>query len=100
LRYDLPVVVLVLNDNGFGFIKWEQQAKGFENFGLEYGNPDFVRYAESYGARGMRVHPGDSLSELLRRAFAMKTTVLIECPIDYSKNYETFSKELSRIACD
>jgi acetolactate synthase-1/2/3 large subunit len=100
LRYNLPVVILLLNDNGFGFIKWEQQAKGFENFGLEYNNPDFVKYAESYGAKGMRMNKGDSLSELLRRAFASKTAVLIECAIDYSVNYETFSKELSRIACD
>ena len=100
LRYNIPVVTLLLNDNGFGFIKWEQQAKGFVNFGLEYKNPDFVKYAESYGAKGMRVQKGRSLSELLRRAFELKTTVLIECSIDYSMNFETFSKDLSRIVCD
>jgi len=100
LRYKLPVVILLLNDNGFGFIKWEQQAKGFENFGLEYNNPDFVKYAESYGAKGMRMNKGDSLPDLLKQAFALKTVVLIECPIDYSANYETFSKELSKIACE
>ena len=100
LRYKIPVVVLVLNDNAFGFIKWEQQAKGFQNFGLEYSNPDFVKYAESYGAVGMKVKEGDDLSEHLRKAFALKTVVLIECPIDYSLNYETFSKELGDIACE
>ena len=100
LRYDIPVVVLLLNDNGYGFIKWEQQAKGFQNFGLEYGNPDFVKYAESYGAVGMRVNEGDSLPELLRKAFDRKTVVLIECPIDYSVNFETFSKELANMECD
>jgi acetolactate synthase-1/2/3 large subunit len=100
LRYNVAVVVLLLNDNAYGFIKWEQQAKGFQNFGLEYGNPDFVKYAESYGAVGMRVKEGDSLPDLLRKAFDRKTVVLVECPIDYSLNYETFSKELANIECD
>jgi acetolactate synthase I/II/III large subunit len=100
LRYNVPLVVLVLNDNAFGFIKWEQQAKGYPSFGLDYTNPDFVKYAESYGAVGMKVKEGDNLSELLRKAFAMKTVVLIECPIDYSMNYETFSQELENIVCE
>ncbi len=100
LRYKVPLVVLVLNDNAFGFIKWEQQAKGYASFGLDYTNPDFVKYAESYGAVGMKVGEGDNLSELLRKAFSLKTVVLIECPIDYSANYETFSKELSNIVCE
>lgn len=100
LRYKVPVVVLVLNDNAFGFIKWEQQAKGFQNFGLEYANPDFVKYAESYGAVGMKLKEGDDLSELLRKAFSLKTVVLIECPIDYTVNYETFSKELADLTCE
>ena len=100
MRYKVPLVVLVLNDNAFGFIKWEQQAKGYTSFGLDYTNPDFVKYAESYGAVGMKVREGDNLSELLRKAFSLKTVVLIECPIDYSANYETFSKELSNIVCE
>ncbi len=100
LRYSIPLVVLVLNDNAFGFVKWEQQAKGYPSFGLDYANPDFVKYAESYGAVGMKVKEGDNLSELLRKAFAMKTVVLIECPIDYSMNYEMFSRELANIVCE
>ncbi len=100
LRYDVPLVVLILNDNAYGFIKWEQKNKGFASFGLDYGNPDFVRYAESYGAVGMKVREGDNLSHLLRNAFSMKKLVVIECPVDYSVNYETFSKELAKIACE
>jgi acetolactate synthase-1/2/3 large subunit len=100
LRYNVPLVVLVLNDNAFGFIKWEQQSKGFASFGLDHSNPDFVKYAESYGAVGMRVNQEDSLSELLRRAFSLKKVVLIECPIDYSVNYEAFSKDLANISCE
>lgn len=100
LRYSIPLVVLVLNDNGFGFIKWEQQDKGFRNFDLDMGNPDFVKYAESYGAIGMRVNKGEDLSEVLRKAFDQKKFTLVECPIDYSVNYETFSKELASITCE
>jgi len=100
LRYGVPIVVLILNDNAFGFVKWEQQSKGFASFGLDYSNPDFVKYAESYGAVGMKVKGGDSLSELLRRAFSLKKVVLIECPVDYSVNFEAFSKDLTNIACE
>jgi acetolactate synthase-1/2/3 large subunit len=92
-------VVLLLNDNAYGFIKWEQQAKGFENFALDYNNPDFVKYAESYGAVGMRVNRGDDLSHVLREAFSQNTFVLIDCPVDYSQNYQTFSQELTHIVC-
>ena len=100
LRYKVPIVLLILNDNAFGFIKWKQQSRDFASFALDYSNPDFVRYAESFGAVGMKVREGDSLSELLMKAFAMKRLVVIECPIDYSPNYETFSKELSNIVCE
>ena len=100
LRYGVPIVVLILNDNAFGFIKWEQQAKGFPAFALDYSNPDFVKFAESYGAAGIKVKEGDDLSELLHKAFELKKPVLIECPIDYSVNFETFSKELSNIVCE
>jgi len=100
LRHNVPLVVLILNDNAFGFVKWEQQSKGFASFGLDYSNPDFVKYAESYGAVGMKVKGEDSLSELLRRAFSLKKLVLIECPVDYSVNYETFSRDLANISCE
>jgi acetolactate synthase-1/2/3 large subunit len=100
LRYKIPLVILVLNDNAFGFIKWEQQSKGFPSFALDYSNPDFVKYAESYGVVGMKVKDGDDLSQLLRKAFLLKKTVLIECPIDYSVNFEMFSRELGDVGCD
>ena len=100
LRLSLPVVVLILNDDAFGFIKWKQQSEGFSNFGLDYGNPDFVKYAESYGAVGMKVNEGDDLSTMLNEAFSQDKPVLIECPIDYSVNYEAFSKEIENVVCD
>ncbi len=100
LRCDIPVVVLILNDNGFGFIKWEQQAKGFTSFGLDLGNPDFCRFAESFGAAGFRVGEKDDLSKVLREAFSLKRPAVVECPIDYSINYATFSEELANLQCE
>lgn len=100
IRYKVPIVILVLNDNAFGFIKWKQKAKNLTDFGLNYGNPDFVRYAESYGASGMRVEEGDDPGSLLEEAFSLNRVVLIECPIDYSINYAVFSEELGNLVCN
>ncbi len=100
IRYDVPIVVLILNDNAFGFIKWEQKAKGFPDFALDYQNPDFVKFAESFGAAGLKVKKNDDLTELLHTAFSLKKPAIIECPIDYSVNFETFSGQLTNIVCD
>ncbi|HWQ48284.1 MAG TPA: acetolactate synthase large subunit [Methanosarcina sp.] len=100
IRYGIPIVVLILNDNGFGFIKWKQKTMHFEDFGLDYGNPDFSRFAESFGAVGFRIKEGDELAEVLERAFALNRVAVIECPIDYSVNYETFSIELGKLTCE
>jgi acetolactate synthase-1/2/3 large subunit len=100
VRLNIPVVVLILNDNAFGFIKWKQENMGFRNFGLEYTNPDFARFAESHGAVGMTVKKSDDLSMVLQKAFDSRKVVVIECPIDYSFNYETFSKEIEDLVCE
>ncbi len=100
IRYRVPIVVLLLNDNAYGFIKWKQRNLNFEDFGMDLSNPDFVKYAESFGARGMRVEKGQSLTQTLTRAFALNQVVLVECPIDYSVNYEVFSVELEQLVCD
>jgi len=99
LRYRVPIVVLLLNDNAYGFVKWKQRNLNFENFGMDLTNPDFVKYAESFGVNGMRVEPGQLLAQVLDRAFRMNQAVLVECPIDYSVNYDVFSVELGQMVC-
>jgi len=99
IRYKIPIVVLILNDNGFGFIKWKQKQMHFEDFGLDYGNPDFSLFARSFGAVGIRIKEDDDLAEVLEKAFALNKVAVIECPIDYSVNYETFSIELGKLTC-
>jgi acetolactate synthase-1/2/3 large subunit len=100
LRCGLPLVVLILNDNAYGFVKWKQQKKGFLPFAMDYGNPDFVRYAESFGIAGYRIKPGDDLAAVLEGAFASGKPAVIECPIDYSVNYDVFSVELGNLVCE
>ena len=88
VRLGQDLIVLVLRDDAYGFIRWKQQDMGFEDYGMDFGNPDFVRYAEAYGARALRVEASDQLGDLLREAEAMGGVVLIDCPIDYSENRE------------
>ena len=99
LRLRVPIVILLLNDNAYGFVKWKQRNLNLENFGMDLSNPDFVRYAESFGARGIRLERGQKLAPVLARAFSLNEVVLVECPIDYSANYEVFSLELGNLVC-
>jgi acetolactate synthase-1/2/3 large subunit len=86
VRLNLDLVVLVLRDNAYGMIKWKQANMGFGDFGLDFGNPDFVQYANSYGATGHRLQTTDSLVSLLESCFNTPGVHLVEVPVDYSDN--------------
>jgi len=88
VRLGLDLVVLLIRDDAYGFIRWKQAGEGFDDFGMDFGNPDFVVYAQAYGAVGLR-HDGDAdLADLLEQAYDIGGVVLIDCPIDYSVNTE------------
>jgi acetolactate synthase-1/2/3 large subunit len=93
-RLGLHIVVLVLRDNAYGMIKWKQANMGLEPFGLDYGNPDFVKYAESYGAQGHRVSETDKLLPLLRKCHSEHAMHVIEIPVDYSDNDRILNHEI------
>src|SRR5215472_5164235 len=86
VRLKLNLVVLILNDGAYGMIRWKQAVDDFPDFGLTFGNPDFVRYAESYGAKGSRVKSVDALVPTLESAFKEGGIHLVDVPIDYSEN--------------
>ncbi len=88
VRLGLNLVVIILNDNAFGMIKWKQEGMGFDNFGLDYGNPDFVKYAEAYGAHGHRITSSENFTETLEKCLNSKGVHLIDCPVDYSLNHQ------------
>ena len=92
VRLGLALVTVICNDGGYGLIRWKQQTRfGREAF-VNFGNPDFVRYAESFGARGYRVEAADDLPYVLQEAFVQKGPVVIDCPVDYRENLALTAK--------
>ncbi len=86
VRLGVNPVVLIFNDNGFGLIQAKQAAKFKRTFGVEFGNPDFVTYAESFGAKGYRVESAGSFQKILREALLQKVPSVIEIPIDQGEH--------------
>jgi acetolactate synthase-1/2/3 large subunit len=84
VRLGLDLVILILKDKALGMIKDKQKKKGFVNFGLEFNNPDFVQYAESYGARGYAVKTLEELATLVELCIKLPGVHLIDVPIEYS----------------
>ncbi|MCL1125786.1 acetolactate synthase large subunit [Shewanella surugensis] len=95
LRMDLNLVVMILNDNAYGMIRWKQQLAGFTDWGLEFTNPDFVKYAEAYGAKGHLVTSAASLVSTLDNAFVQGGLHIVEVPVDYSANVSVLIEELA-----
>ena len=86
LRMNTPFVILIWNDAEYGLITWHQLRHFGRPSHISFKNPDFVKYAESFGAKGYRVEKTQDLIPTLKRAFADNTVVIIDCPVDYSEN--------------
>ena len=98
VRLGLDLVVVVLRDDGYGMIRWKQEEMGFPDFGLSYGNPDFVAYAEAYGARGHRVRRAADFVPLLEGAVQASGVDLIELPISYAHDNRVLNEEIPSLA--
>jgi acetolactate synthase-1/2/3 large subunit len=92
VRLKLGLLVLIINDSAYGMIKWKQKEMGFQDFGLDFHNPDFVKYAESYGASGHRVDKTEELGPLISRCFEIPGVHIIDVPVDYSRNQELLNQ--------
>jgi len=99
LRLGLNMVVTVLNDSSYGMIRWKQAAVGFGDWGLKFKNPDFVKYAESYGATGHRVEVTEDLVPTFEKAFKAGGVHLVDLPVDYSENQKVLIDELADKVC-
>ncbi len=98
VRLKLDLVVLILRDDAYGMIKWKQADAGFGDYGLDYGNPDFVRYAEAYGANGWRLSATEDLAGLLSKCLQSKGVHIIDVPVDYSLNDSTLHKQIPALS--
>ncbi|KRA20233.1 acetolactate synthase large subunit [Lysobacter sp. Root604] len=98
VRLGLDLTVLVLRDDAYGMIKWKQAHERYPSFGMDLGNPDFVKYAESYGARGHRPASSDAFLPLLRRALDAPGVDLIEVPIDYADDDRILNEDIPRLS--
>lgn len=99
VRLKLNLLVIILNDNGYGMIKWKQQGMGFDNFGLDYSNPDFVSHAQSYGAKGYKIQSDAHFQETLNSCLHSEGVHVIELPVDYSLNHHILNVLLKEKAC-
>jgi len=94
VRLRLDLVVIVLRDDAYGMIRWKQKDMGFPDFGLSYGNPDFVRYADAYGARGHRVESADGFGPVVARCLKEGGVHLVDVPIDYGEDRHILTEEI------
>jgi acetolactate synthase I/II/III large subunit len=88
LREQVPIVILIWVDDEYGLITWKMDLELGHDIDTKFGNPDFVAYAESFGARGYRIGAAGELLPTLREALAADTVSVIACPVDYSTNLE------------
>ena len=98
VRLKLNITVIILNDSSYGMIRWKQANMGFEDWGLTFGNPDFVKYAEAYGAFGHRPTSAADFERLLAHTLATPGVHLIDCPVDYSDNDRILNKEIRELS--
>jgi acetolactate synthase I/II/III large subunit len=94
VRLKLDLVVVIVEDFAYGMIRWKQAVDKFPDFGMTFGNPDFVSYAQSYGGHGHRVASAADLVPTLEAAFAAGGVHIVAVPIDYSENTRVLVDEL------
>jgi acetolactate synthase I/II/III large subunit len=86
VREDIPLTVLVWVDDSYGLIEWKMDLELGRHNHVRFGNPDLVRYAESFGAKGYQVKAADELLPALREALGSGGVSVIACPVDYGEN--------------
>ncbi|PZV14696.1 MAG: acetolactate synthase large subunit [Pseudanabaena sp.] len=97
-RIGTPFVTLIFNDGGFGLIEWKQQIHYGRSAFIKFGNPDFVKLAESMGLKGYRVTSAMDLIPTLKEALEQDVPAVIDCPVDYRENM-LFSRKVGELSC-
>ncbi len=99
MRLKTSFVILIFHDNSYGLIKWKQMDQYGKSCYVDFTNPDFVKFAESFGAKGYRIQKAQDLIPTLEDAFGQKTVSIIDCTVDYGENLKLtqYLKELYNI---
>ncbi|HLC15166.1 MAG TPA: acetolactate synthase large subunit [Thermodesulfovibrionia bacterium] len=98
MRIGVPIIIVIWNDNSYGLIEWKQIKTFGRASNVRFTNPDFVKYAESFGANGYRVECASELLPILKDAMTNKTVSVIDCPVDYSENLK-LTQKLGAMIC-
>jgi acetolactate synthase-1/2/3 large subunit len=98
IRCKLAIVILIWNDSSYGLIEWKQMNQFKRISNVHFGNPDFVAYAESFGAKGYRVERTEDLPTILETALANNTVSIIDCPVDYRENIK-LTEQMGTLVC-
>ncbi|VAX19817.1 Thiamine pyrophosphate-requiring enzymes [hydrothermal vent metagenome] len=98
MRIGTPIIVLIWSDSEYGLIKWKQMNQFGRPSNISFTNPDFVKFAESFGAKGYRIESSDQLAPTIKQAIKDNTVVIIDCPVDYKENLKLTAK-LGELVC-
>jgi len=98
LRVNAPLVILIWTDSSYGLIEWKQHIYFGRESNVKFNNPDFVKYAESFGAKGYRVNSAAELLPTLQQALSDNTVSIIDCPVDYRENMKLTAR-LGEMVC-
>ena len=88
VRLGLNIVHIIWNDGHYDMVKFQEELKYGKSAGVNFGSVDFVKYAQSFGATGLRVEKAQDLEKVLDQAFATEGPVVVDIPVDYSDNKE------------
>lgn len=98
VRLRLPIVIVIFNDFGYGLIQWKQLGKYKREYGVSFGNPDFVKFAESFGAKGYRPEEAGEVLPALREALRQDVPAVVDVRVDYGENFK-LTERLGQMIC-
>lgn len=99
VRLKINLVILIVRDDAFGMIRWKQKMMGFSDYAMDFKNPDFVKYSESYGAKGYRIKKTEEIVSCIQKAYEQGGVHLIEIPVDYTENEKVLTQEMRDRIC-
>ncbi len=98
VRLKLNLTIMILSDEGYGMIRWKQEHMGLKDFGLDFGNPDWLLFAQAHGAAGYRAESAAHLTGLLEQCLGADGVKIIDCPVDYAQDDRILNQDIKRLS--